>query len=687
MKRKQLFVCLSVASFFLASSGVGVAENEFRVWTDSQGRTVKAAYEGVESGNVRLRLESGKEVPFPFARLSPEDQAFVKSLYRVDPANAAKQIDALVSGKMAAEGIEANPMTTDAQFVRRVYLDIAGRIPTFDETLDFLDSTDPEKRHRLIDKLIESEEFVSHSFNWYADLLRIKSQTNDLFIFETYIDWMKESIRNNKPFDQFVSELITAEGRLWEDPASGYFIRDRGMPLGNLSSTVSVFLGTEITCAECHDHPFEDWTQMDFYQLAAFLGQRQDRMYGKEFNEMVNRERDRIETEQRTVDASLGGDGFVQRFRLAIGVNNYQVWDDENKALKLPHDYRYDDAEPESLVEPRTLFGESVDISQFESPRAAFADWLTSKENPMFALTTANRLWKRAFGLGLHEPTENIHDVEDSQNPELLTYLETLLKDLDFDTREFLRAIYYTDAWQRRATLDGPTLVEIDGNNYHFPGPLLKRMSAEQLWDSFLALTVPEPMRFQRNVAEPFTELIQFDLTQLSGAESIERSTKIDELMRKTLGNGAPSLDMWTNEGMEVDEETGQMKRFAGAYLARASEQRQPASASHFLRSWGQSDRNLINNASDDGSIPQILTMINGPFTQMLIKPDSLIFQTTGSQRGRGDKMENIFLSILNRYPEGKEKAICSRALREGEEGYGDLIWALVNTREFLFIQ
>lgn len=675
---------LMVACLFFPTGSDG---EEFREWTDSQGRTVRAAFEGVAVGNVRLRLESGKEVPFPFSRLSPEDQAFVKARYRLDPANAAREIDNLVNAKLAAEGVEPNPMTTDAQFVRRVYLEIAGRIPTFDETLDFLESVDGDKRHRLIDRLIESEEFVSHSFNWYADLLRITSRTNDFFIFETYIDWVKQSLRENKPYDQFVREMITAKGRLWDDPASGYFIRDRGMPLGNLSSTVAVFLGTEITCAECHDHPFEDWTQMDFYSLAAFLGQRQDRMYGRDYGQMMTRERDRIESEQRTVDASLGADGFVQPFRIMIAANQHSIWDDEKKALKLPHDYRYDDAKPESLVEPRTLFGEVIEVASFESPRAAFADWMTSKENPMFALTMANRLWKRAFGLALHEPTENIHDVEGSQNPELLRNLENLLKQLDFDTRDFLRAIYYSDAWQRRATLEGPTLVEIDGNNYHFPGPLLKRMTAEQLWDSFLTLTVPDPMRFRRDVAGPLTEVIKFDVAEVSGKESIDRVEKLNELVRKTISSGAPNLEAWTTEGMELDEETGQLKRFANAYLARASELPQPAVTGHFLRSWGQSDRNLLNNSSDDGSIPQILTMINGPFSQMLIKPDSLIFKTTGGQRGRGDKMENIYLSILNRYPEGKEKAICSRALRDDEEGYGDLIWALVNTREFIFIQ
>ena len=675
---------IAVLLFLLA----GIAAGEQRTWTDSQGRQVEAEYLGVESGNVSLRLADGKVVPFPFQRLSAEDQAWVKQRYQLSPASAAQRIDQFVNGGLTKAGRAPNPKTTDEQFVRRAYLEIAGTIPTFDQTLDFLESEERDKRRKLIDQLLDSEGFVSHSFNWYADLLRLTSKTNDFFVYETYLQWVKDRIRENQPFDEFVAAMLTAEGRMWDDPASGYFIRDRGMPLGNLSTTVSIFLGTEITCAECHDHPFEDWTQRDFYQLAAYLGQRQDRRYGKEFGQMARTERERIETEQRKLDASLGADGFFQPFRNVVAANHHSVWDDAGKALTYPHDYRYDDAKPGDPVVPMTIFGEQVNPADYESPRLAFASWMTSKENPMFALAVANRLWKRAFGLALHEPVDNIHDVENAQNPELLAYLEQLLKDLDFDTREFLRAIYYSEAWQRQASLDGPTLVEIDGNGYPFPGPVLKRMSAQQVWDSFLTLTVPDPMRYRRDVAQAWTDAIRFDIEEVSGAESMERTRKLQDLMRKTINNGAPSAEVWAEGwGPVKDEESGGMKRFAGAYLARASEIVQPAPRGHFLRSWGQSDRNLVDNASDNGSIPQILTMINGPFTQMLIKPDSLIFQTTGSQRGRGDKMENIFLSILSRYPQGKEKAICSRALRTDEEGYGDLIWALVNTREFLFIR
>jgi hypothetical protein len=659
-----------------------------RTWTDQSGRSLEASFVRAEAGQVLLKMPDGRVVPVPFERLSEADQEVAKRLHGLNPVAIAAQIDRLVDKKLSEHQVKPNPMTTDEQFVRRVYLEITGTIPTFDQTIDFLESKERNKRQRLIDRLLASEGYVSHSFNWFADLLRVVSRTNDFFIFEHYIEWIKQAVRENMPYDVFVTKLLTAEGHLWDDPATGYFLRDRGMPLGNLSSTVSTFLGTEISCAECHDHPFEDWSQMDFYSLAAFLGQRQDNLNMKGRSTLVGKERIRIEEEQRKADPSLGPDGFVQPFRLAITANEHSIWDDPEMKLTLPHDYAYKDGKPGDVVVPRVLFDPPADLAAHSKPRQAFAGWLTSKENPRFAKTIANRLWKRAFGLGLVEPLDDIRDGKHAANPELLAFLEQMIKDQDFDVREFLRAVYYSQSWQRSASLDGPGLAEIDGNKHLFPGPLLKRMTANQLWDSFLTLAVPDPLRHTRRVAADLSEFMDFDITKVSGEESFARTQGLSQIVARTIGGGsAPSLDAWIADSNATDPVDGSYLKFASSYMLRASELAQPAAPSHFLRAWGQGDRALTDGATDNGSIPQILTMINGPFTQMLVKPDSLIFKNAGSERGTGDKMEKIYLSILNRYPQGREKSICIKSIRAGDEGYGDLIWALVNTREFIFIR
>ena len=181
----------------------------------------------------------------------------------------SQQVDRLVQANWELHGVRPSAPANDQIFMRRVYLDITGTIPTGREALGFLESKQPNKRQVLIDYLMDTEGYVSHWFNYWADVLRIQSQMNNIE-FHGYIDWVKQSLRENKPYDQFVRELILAKGRVWDDGAAGYYLRDQGMPLDNTANTVAIFLGTQIGCAQCHDHPFEAWTQKEFYQIAAF---------------------------------------------------------------------------------------------------------------------------------------------------------------------------------------------------------------------------------------------------------------------------------------------------------------------------------------------------------------------------------------------------------------------------------
>ena len=179
-----------------------------------------------------------------------------------------------------------NEMTNDNQFLRRIYLDVAGRIPTYDEAEVFLNDRAPNKRALLIDKLLDSEGFVMRMYNYYSDILRIREGitmmgNGDLKV-DPYMEYIKESIRTNKPYDQLVRELLTAKGKVWEEPAVGYLVSDQGMRLCNLSNTFTIFMGTEITCAQCHDHPFEEVYQMDFFKMAAFMGKTETRARGND---------------------------------------------------------------------------------------------------------------------------------------------------------------------------------------------------------------------------------------------------------------------------------------------------------------------------------------------------------------------------------------------------------------------
>ncbi len=308
--------------------------------------------------------------------------------------NPSAQIDRIIEKSWKAAGVTGNPMTSDAVFLRRIYLDAIGRIPTLAEAHEFLDSTDKNKRSHLIEQLLHSEGYANHYLNFWADILRIDSTKGGGYnVVPFYMNFVRESLAENMPYDQFVRELITARGQAIENGAIGYTFRDAGMPLDHMANTVRVFLGTRLECAQCHNHPFDKWTQMDFYHMAAFsygmknrngqtYGDQQDfqRRYFPEIDGGDRGRRNLLKSSLQYISAPLRTDPAVLH--------------DELMQPKLPHDYQYDDAEPEQKIGPATMFGDNPDIGADSGRVEVYADWMTSPENPRFTKVIVNRLWK-----------------------------------------------------------------------------------------------------------------------------------------------------------------------------------------------------------------------------------------------------------------------------------------------------
>lgn len=194
----------------------------------------------------------------------------VNPLHKEQVRQSAGRIDELIDARLLSEGTKPNPKSTDEQFVRRIYLEISGTIPTGRETFAFFEASREDKREVLIDHLLNQPGYASHFFNYWADILRLVDKPTNVTYLRPYADWLKGQLRSNAPYDQIVHAMLTAQGKSWVTPAVGYKLRDRGMPLDNLNNTVRVFMGTRIGCAQCHDHPFDNWTQKEFYELAAF---------------------------------------------------------------------------------------------------------------------------------------------------------------------------------------------------------------------------------------------------------------------------------------------------------------------------------------------------------------------------------------------------------------------------------
>jgi len=620
---------------------------------------------GKKKGENRAAAAKGR-LPQHTADLNVRrDIAPVEPARKADAIKSAARIDLLIEKGLVAKNLQPNSMTDDAQFVRRAYLDIAGTIPTAEQAESFIRRSGEDKRAGTIDLLLNSPGYVSNSYNYWADILRIVDREGNNNELQLFGEWVKNSISDNMPYDEFVNEMVAAEGTVLANPAAGYHIRDLNMPLDNLNNTVRIFLGTRIGCAQCHNHPFDRWTQKEFYELAAYMGGQEYRGNNnrKELNQLASRDKPKDATDW-LYDKIEYNSREANQIRNMMNNNRRVLSENAKKNLTLPHDYAYDDAKPKSVVQPATLFGDSPLPKKGESRREILANWMTSPDNPRFTTTIVNRLWKRVMGVGLIEPVDDMMDSTVASNPELLDYLVSEMKRLDYNQKEFLRILYYTKTYQRQACFDDLAPTE----DYYFPGPILRRMSAEQAWDSLLTLTIPNPDAYVRPSYQPMFEI--FDLSEVDSSQDLLDKYAALEAWRKEIRKGEDS------------------SKYKGILLARASELPSPLPQNHFLRQFGQSDREEISASHTEGTVPQLLTMFNGMATHMMLEAGSVIHSEVTKVRIPEKQVDRIFLSILGRHPSEEERKIALKEISEsGATGHGNVIWSLLNTREFLFIQ
>jgi hypothetical protein len=656
----------------------------------------------------------------------------------------SEKIDELVEANYKAKKIEPNAPVSDEVFVRRAYLDIIGRIPSMEEARAFLESGEAGKRTKLIDTLLGSEGYVSHWYNWWADILRVQTGMRDE-AGTAYAEWVKDSLRKNVPYDQFVKTLVTAEGFVWDNGAVGYYLRDAGMPLDNMSNTAQIFLGTRLVCAQCHNHPFDRWTQKDYYQMAAYTYNvstelnPMDFVRGLDEKALASKTKRSGERQRQALRRII--DGMLEPLKNGVGEN-------EGTKLNLPGDYKYDDAKPGEMVEARTIFGEKV-ASRREA-RKHYAEWMASTENPRFTLVMANRLWKRVMGMGLIEPVDDFKDGTEASNPVLMKYLTSQLVNMRYDTKKFLRAIYNTKTYQRETTRgDVP-----EDQPYYFPGPVLRRMTAEQIWDSVCTIVIPDPdgrkrgegykakLEVMRREADQLKAATKDDIiavakkyadmdaeaelkamvareklnkareagdakvtgeaqkelnalnSQRDGFETAARAELIKlagEKSRSIFTTAVKKPGMGGEGGKDMvavtPNDPGQWAGFGDEFF-RASELPSPAPGGHFLREFGQSNREVIENASGEATVSQALNLMNGPVFNVVMGEKSQLMQRFSGASNDEGRMNAIFMTLYGRKPNETEKAIVAEAVAEkGKDGWKNVIWALLNSREFVFIQ
>jgi hypothetical protein len=475
-------------------------------------------------------------------------------------------------------GLTPSPLCSDEEFLRRLSLDAIGTLPTPEEVRAFLADRSTDKRAKAIDRLLARPEFVDFWALKWGDLLRINRDALNEKGMWSFHNWVRGQLRDGRPVDEFVRDIVTAEGSTYtEGPANFYRIGRTAEDWAE--TTAQVFLGVRMQCAKCHHHPFEKWSQDDYYGLAAFftrLGTKNSQEFGIFGQESV---------------VYLRPAGEQQHPRKG------------------------------TVVKPHVLGGPPADDPL--DRRKPLADWLTAPDNPYFARNIANRFWGYLMGRGLVEPLDDIRATNPASNPELLDALAADFVNHKFDLKHLLRTIFSSRAYQLSSAVSPGN--EADATNIYFTRCTVKRLTAEQLADA-------------------------------------------------------------------ADAATGTREKYVGLPAGtRAIQLPDPRVRSYFLDVFGRPARQIACECERTvtPNIAQALHLLNGDFlNRKIADPAGRVERLFKEKTPLPAVVEELYLVTLSRPPHADEAARALDWVRQAptpREGAQDLLWVLMNSREFLF--
>jgi hypothetical protein len=487
-------------------------------------------------------------------------------------------IDTAVLNKLALLGIPPSPVCDDATFIRRVSVDIAGKLPSEQEVRDFMASSDPQKRDRLVDALVDSPEYADLFANKWNMVLRNKRrQPLDTRGTYAFYEWIRDALLENKPYDQFVREILTAAGDVTTSPPVTWY-REVAQTNEQVEDTAQLFLGLRIQCARCHHHPFEKWSQDDYYSFSAFFSR-------------VGRKNGENAREQRV----FHNDG------VATATNPRS-----NKALK-----------------PAGLGAAPLEVAAERDPRHLLADWMSSKENRFFAQSLVNRYWKHFFDRGIVEPEDDMRETNPPANPELLQALSKHFIESGFDLKDLVRTICKSNTYQLSSLPNDYNLRDKQNFSRYYP----KRLKAEVLYDALHQVTAT---------------------TQ--AYSGLPAGTQALQLPDPTVGP-------------------------------------------YFLKVFGQpqADTACECERSQEANLAQSLHLLNSSEVQGKISAGTGRASLLANDKERSDeeKIQELYRWVYSRAADPEELKIAQAHLTKHEQNkkvaWEDIIWALLNTKEFLF--
>ncbi len=347
-------------------------------------------------------------------------------------------IDDLALAKWKSLHLAPSKNADDAEFLRRAYLDAAGVLPTSEDVENFLADTASDKRAKLIDRLMQRDEFVDYwSYKW-SDLLLVSSRRLNSTAMWAFYDWIRESVKQNKPWNQFAKDIFLASGSTRENGALNYFVLHKD-PIELSENATQAFLGQRITCARCHNHPLEKWTQVQYYQMAnlfARVGVKNGAAPG-----------------ENIVFAKVSGDVLYPKL-----------------ARPLP---------------PAPLDAASISLDSNEDRRIVFAQWLTSPDNAMFSRTIVNRVWANFMGRGLVDPMDDLRATNPASNEELLAALSKDFVEHGYDVQRLIRTIMNSSLYQ----LSSEANATNQSDNIYYSKHIIRRLSGEVILDAMSQVT------------------------------------------------------------------------------------------------------------------------------------------------------------------------------------------------------
>lgn len=548
-----------LATFASNEEPVLSVDRHGKVTANLYGEAVVTVGYGGKFSSSRVTVPQPSDTPFP-------------------ELTANNRIDELVFAQLRRLGIPPAEVCDDSVFVRRIYLDVIGSLPTPAETAAFVQDTDPQKRDKLIDSLLQRGEFADFWALKWGDLLRVKAE----FPIQlwpkgvaTFHRWIRDSIAKNKPYDQFVRELITSSGSGYRNGPANYFrATSEENPQGWGEMTATTFLGVRIDCAHCHNHPFEALTWDDNFGLAAFF---------------------------------------------PVSLKTTGEWGDEivyfNPGRSVIHE------RTKQPVKPTFIGGQVCELQPGEDPRGKLSAWMTSPENPWFTKNISNRVWYWLLGRGIiHEP-DDLRVTNPPENPELLDYLCQELIAQKYDLKHLFRLILKSKTYQLSSHTNQWNKHDVS----HFSHYPIKRLSAEQLLD---------------------------------GISSVCESTE----------------------------------KFPGLPAGfRAIQLPQSGVNSSFLDLFGRPPRDISCECErkEDATMPQALYLINTDHLEGKLKNGQKIKRLIAENKDDVAIVNDLYVAAISRLPTDEERTrmleyVGNRKDRR-EAAFQDMLWALLNTKEFMF--